>query len=75
MKRIFRYLKEITTNRLIYNSSDGNLEVIGYYDYDWRRDAKDNKSKIRYVIILSNAAFSWNNKLQHVVTLSSAEAE
>ena len=60
---------------MIYNSNNGNLEVIGYYDFDWGGDAKRSKSRIWYVLVLANVTFSWNSKLQHVVALSSAKAE
>jgi hypothetical protein len=75
MKMIFRYLRESTTNGLIYNGSDGNLEVIGYCNSDWGGNVKDIKSRIGYVYILANAVFFWNSKLQHVVALSIAKAE
>jgi hypothetical protein len=35
LKKIFRYLRGTTTNGLIYNGNNGNLEFIGYYDSDW----------------------------------------
>jgi hypothetical protein len=34
VKRIFKCLKRTISNELIHNSNDGNLEVIGYCDFD-----------------------------------------
>lgn len=35
----------------------------------------DRKSTLGYVFMLSNAAISWSSKKQHVVSLSTTEAE
>jgi hypothetical protein len=62
---------------LIYNGShcDGNLEVIGYCDFNWGGDAKSSKSRIGYVFVLANEVFFINSELQHIVALSSAKGE
>ena len=39
LEKIFRYLRGTTTNRLIYNGNNGNLEVIGYYDQEMLKEA------------------------------------
>jgi hypothetical protein len=75
VKKIFKYLKGTSTNGLVYNGNDGNLEVTSCWDFDWRRDAKRSKIKNMILFVLTNANFSWNNKLQHVVALSSAKVE
>jgi hypothetical protein len=46
MKKIFKYLRETTIDGLIYNGNDGNLEVIGYCNFNWGGDAEGSKSRI-----------------------------
>ena len=75
VKRIFMYLRRIIIDGLLYNGSEGNLEVIGYCDSNWRGDTKSSKSRTWYLFVLANATSSWNSNLQHIVVLSSTRVE
>lgn len=73
-KRVLRYLKGTVSFRLFYRKG-GKEELIGYTNSDYAGDQDDRKSTSGYVFILSSGAVSWSSKKQHVVTLSTTEAE
>ena len=69
-----RYLKGTKTFGLRYHrSKDGR--VIGYSDADWAGDEDTRRSTTGTVFIYFGAAVSWRSRLQHLVTLSTCEAE
>ena len=47
---------------------------MAYTDSDYARDMDDRKNT-SYVFLLSEGNVSWSSKKQHVVTLSTTEAE
>ena len=46
-----------------------------YVDASWAEDVDTRHSQTGYVFCYGNAAISWHSHLQHLVTLSSTEAE
>lgn len=74
VKRIIRYLKGTSGNRLEY-SQEGNQHLTGYSDADWGGDADERKSTTGYIFSKIGGAISWNCKRQEVVALSTCEAE
>jgi hypothetical protein len=71
---ILRYLQGSSHLRLRYDGSS-NSGLHGYSDSDWAEDRNDRKSIGAYTFLLANAAISWSSRKQHVVSLSSTEAE
>jgi hypothetical protein len=57
VKKIFKYLRGISTDGLVYNGNDGNLEVTNCWDFDWRRDAKRSKIKNMICICFDQCKF------------------
>jgi hypothetical protein len=51
------------------------IDIIGYTDSDWARNALDRRSTTRYCMLVGGNLVSWKSKKQQVVTRSSAEAE
>jgi hypothetical protein len=73
-KRILRYVKGTIDFGILYGESDA-LQLTGYTDSDWAGSVDDWKSTTGYVFSLGTGAVSWASKKQHVVSLSSIEAE
>jgi hypothetical protein len=73
VKRIFRYLRQSASTKLVYRKT--NEDLIGFSDSDWGGDKRDLKSTTGYTFVLSGAAISWNSKKQPTVAKSTTEAE
>ena len=55
--------------------TDYDLEYHGYSDSDYAGDVATRKSTSGYVFFMAGGPVSWKSSKQHVVTLSSTEAE
>ena len=73
MKRILRYIKEISNITLCYGGLD--FIVRGYVNSDYAGDLDKSKSIIGYVFILASSVVSWVSKLQSIMATSTIEAE
>jgi len=73
LKRVIFYLN--TTKRL-WLTFGGNSEALveGYCDADWASQ-KHQHSISGYVFYLGQGVISWSSKKQHIIALSSTEAE
>ena len=49
--------------------------MYGYSDSDWAADRDDRKSIGAYIFLLASGPIAWSSRKQHVVSLSSTEAE
>ena len=74
VKRILRYLKGTINLALKYKEDETN-SLIGYSDADWAGDLDDRYSTTGNLFLLAGGAVSWVSKKQHVVALSTTEAE
>jgi len=74
IKRVLRYIKGTLSYGIFYKQS-GNAELLAYTDSDYAGDLEDRKSTSGFLFVLSSGAVSWSSKKQHVVTLSTTEAE
>ncbi|XP_068663053.1 uncharacterized protein [Aristolochia californica] len=54
---------------------EGNGELMAYKDSDHAGDIDDGKNTFGYVFLLSEGVVFWSSKKQHVVALSTIEAE
>lgn len=76
VKWVMRYLKGTLDHGLMYGKSKHEVcEVRGYVDSDFAGDLDIRKSISRYMFMLDNCLISWKATLQHIVALSSTEAE
>ncbi|CAL9016687.1 unnamed protein product [Prunus brigantina] len=73
-KRLLRYLMG-TLELGVFYAREGAIELFAYTDSDYAGDYDDRKSTSGYVFKLSGGAVAWALKKQHVVTLSTTEAE
>nr|AFP55578.1 copia-type polyprotein [Rosa rugosa] len=73
-KRVLRYLKGTTELGVFYRRGVDD-ELVGYTDSDYAGDMDGKRSTSGFVFMLSGGAVSWSSRKQHVVTLSTTEAE
>jgi hypothetical protein len=64
-----------TMNLGIFYKKRGCMQLIAYLDSDFAGDIDDRKSTTGCVFIISSRAVSWSSKKQHIVSLSTTEAE
>ncbi|XP_073152743.1 secreted RxLR effector protein 161-like [Henckelia pumila] len=76
VKWLLRYLKETTRLNLIYSGiKQSTCGVIGYCDSDYAADLDKRRSLTGYIFTVGGNVVSWKSSLQHVVALSTTEAE
>ena len=76
VKWIMRYLKGTLDHGLMYGKSKHEVcEVRGYVDSDFAGEFDRRKSISGYLFMLDNCLISWKATLQHILALSSTEAE
>src|SRR5882762_9274941 len=73
-QHVLKYLKGTSSMRLRYDGSS-NSGLYGFSDSDWAECRDDRKSIGAYCFFLADGAISWSSRKQHVVSLSSTEAE
>ncbi|KAG9442249.1 hypothetical protein H6P81_018103 [Aristolochia fimbriata] len=73
VKWILRYLRGTSNTCLEFKKN--NFRLVGYVDSDYAGDLDRRRSLTGYVFTLENCAISWKATLQHVVALSTTEAE
>jgi ATP-binding cassette subfamily B (MDR/TAP) protein 1 len=70
---IFRFLRGTANHCLQFGRKTKGL--IGYTDSDYAGDLDRRRSVTGYVFTVGSCAVSWKAVLQHVVVLSTTEAE
>ncbi|KAG9450314.1 hypothetical protein H6P81_010279 [Aristolochia fimbriata] len=73
VKWILRYLRGTSSTCLEFKKN--NFRLVGYVDSDYAGDLDRRRSLTGYVFTLVDCAISWKATLQHVVVLSTTEAE
>ncbi|GJY29846.1 hypothetical protein Tco_0405613 [Tanacetum coccineum] len=74
VKRILRYLRGTANVGLVYGTDRGNhVDVTSFVDLDYAKDLDKGRSIIGYEV--HGCVVNWNATLQHVVALSTIEAE
>ncbi|XP_058734028.1 secreted RxLR effector protein 161-like [Vicia villosa] len=76
-RRILRYLKGSIDYGILFrrDSEDREATITCYSDADWGGDEEDRRSTTGYFFQVFGAPISWCSKKQHVMELSSREAE
>ncbi|GKF06471.1 hypothetical protein Tco_0037139, partial [Tanacetum coccineum] len=76
VKWILKYLWGTVNVGLVYGKDRGNhVDVTGLVDSDYAKDPGKGRSITGYTFLLQGCVVSWKATLQHVVTLSTTEAE
>ena len=74
IKRILTYLKGTANYGILYKKGK-EVKLTGWSDSDYAGDVDDRKSTSGYVFMIGESAIAWSSKKQHIVTLSTTEAE
>ncbi|GJU55709.1 retrovirus-related pol polyprotein from transposon TNT 1-94 [Tanacetum coccineum] len=76
VKWILKYLRGIANVGLVYGTDRGNhMDVTGFVDSDYAKDPDKGRSITGYTFLVQGCVVSWKATLQHVVALSTTEAE
>ncbi|GJR40446.1 retrotransposon protein, putative, ty1-copia subclass [Tanacetum coccineum] len=78
VKRILKYLRGTANVGLVYGTNRGNhVDVTGFVDSDYAKDPDKclSISRSYYRFLVQGCVVSWKATLQHVVALSTTEAE
>nr|GEU64869.1 retrotransposon protein, putative, Ty1-copia subclass [Tanacetum cinerariifolium] len=76
VKWILKYLRGIANVGLVYGIVRGNhVDVTGFVDSDYAKDPDKGRSITGYAFLVQGCVVSWKAMLQHVVALSTTEAE
>jgi hypothetical protein len=73
-KYVFRYLKNTSDLRLVYDGARSN-GLYGHSDSSWADDPDSLRSTSGFVYLLADAAISWCSRKQKTVAQSTTEAE
>jgi hypothetical protein len=74
IKRILRYVKGTLSHGLYYSHTN-EFDLVGYSDSDWSGNLDDRKSTLDFMFFMGSTTFTLLSKKQHIVTLSTYEAE
>lgn len=74
VRRIFRYLKDISNFGLWYPRNKG-FELIAYIDVDWVGSVDDKKNTSGNAFFLEECLVSWSSRKQSSISLSTVEVE
>nr|GEU58250.1 retrovirus-related Pol polyprotein from transposon TNT 1-94 [Tanacetum cinerariifolium] len=73
---ILKYLRVTPNVGLMYETDHGNhVDVIGFVDSDYDKDPNKGRSITGYTFLVQGCVVSWKATLQHMVVLSTIEAE
>ncbi|GJY45790.1 retrovirus-related pol polyprotein from transposon TNT 1-94 [Tanacetum coccineum] len=76
VKWILKYLRGTANVGLVYGTNHGNhVDVTGFVDSDYAKDPDKGRSITGYTFLVHGCVVSWKATLQHVVALSTTEAE
>ncbi|GKB75211.1 copia LTR rider [Tanacetum coccineum] len=76
VKWVLKYLKGTADVGLVYGRDQGkHVDVDGFVDADYAKDPDKGRSITGYVFMVHGCVVSWKATLQHVVALSTTEAE
>ena len=74
IKKVLHYLQGTKDYMLTYRKTN-NLEIIGYFDFDYAGCKDTKKSTSSYIFMLSNGPISWESHKQSLIASSTMEAE
>ena len=73
-KHVLRYLRGTSEYGLWYRQTD-EVKLHGFMDTDWAGSPTDRKSTLGGIFSIGPMTFSWYNRKQRSMALSSAEVE
>ena len=59
----------------VHYAASSPLELVGFFYFDWDDNPNERKSTSGYVFMISNGTICFSINKQHIISLSSVEAE
>ncbi|KAL2251350.1 UNVERIFIED_CONTAM: Retrovirus-related Pol polyprotein from transposon TNT 1-94 [Sesamum indicum] len=75
LKWLLRYLHGSKNVGILFAKRSENTQLVGYVDSNYGNDRDSRKSTTSYIFTLCESCISWKSQLQHIVPLSTTEAE
>ncbi|KAL2251745.1 UNVERIFIED_CONTAM: Retrovirus-related Pol polyprotein from transposon TNT 1-94 [Sesamum indicum] len=75
LKYLLRYLRGTIDIGITFSRNSDYIQLVGFVDSNYANDRDSRKSTTSYVFTLCGACISWKSQLQHIVALSTTEAE
>ncbi|KAL2231405.1 UNVERIFIED_CONTAM: Retrovirus-related Pol polyprotein from transposon TNT 1-94 [Sesamum indicum] len=75
LKWLLRYLRGSENVGIKFSKHSAHAHLIGYVDSNYANDRDSRKSTTSYMFTFFNSCISWKSQLQHIVALSTTEAE
>ncbi|KAL2248429.1 UNVERIFIED_CONTAM: Retrovirus-related Pol polyprotein from transposon TNT 1-94 [Sesamum indicum] len=75
LKHLLRYLRGTIDIGITFSRNSDYTQLVGFVDSNYANDRDSRKSTTSYVFTLCGACISWKSQLQHIVALSTTEAE
>ncbi|KAL2241729.1 UNVERIFIED_CONTAM: Retrovirus-related Pol polyprotein from transposon TNT 1-94 [Sesamum indicum] len=75
LKHLLRYLRGTIDIGITFSKNSDYTQLVGFVDSNYANDRDSRKSTTSYVFTLCGACISWKSQLQHIVALSTTEAE
>ncbi|KAL2230353.1 UNVERIFIED_CONTAM: Retrovirus-related Pol polyprotein from transposon TNT 1-94 [Sesamum indicum] len=75
LKWLLRYLRGSINVGIKFSRNSENAKLVGYVDSNYANDRDSRKSTTSYMFTFCGSCISWKSQLQHIVALSTTEAE
>ncbi|KAL2233630.1 UNVERIFIED_CONTAM: Retrovirus-related Pol polyprotein from transposon TNT 1-94 [Sesamum indicum] len=75
LKWLLRYLRGSENIGIMFSKHSNDTRLVGYVDSNYANDRDSRKSTSSYVFTFYGSCISWKSQLQHIVALSTTEAE
>ncbi|KAL2250907.1 UNVERIFIED_CONTAM: Retrovirus-related Pol polyprotein from transposon TNT 1-94 [Sesamum indicum] len=75
LKWLLRYLRGTDNIGINFSKFSDSVNLIGYVDSNYANEKDSRKSTTSYIFTLCGSCISWKSQLQHIVALSTTEAE
>ncbi|KAL2254482.1 UNVERIFIED_CONTAM: Retrovirus-related Pol polyprotein from transposon TNT 1-94 [Sesamum indicum] len=75
LKWLLRYLRGTDNIGINFSKFSVSVNLIGYVDSNYANEKDSRKSTTSYIFTLCGSCISWKSQLQHIVALSTTEAE
>ncbi|KAL2237106.1 UNVERIFIED_CONTAM: Retrovirus-related Pol polyprotein from transposon TNT 1-94 [Sesamum indicum] len=75
LKWLLRYLRGSVNIGIKFSRHAANAKLVGFVDSNYANDRDSRKSTTSYMFTFCGSCISWKSQLQHIVALSTTEAE
>ncbi|KAL2238396.1 UNVERIFIED_CONTAM: Retrovirus-related Pol polyprotein from transposon TNT 1-94 [Sesamum indicum] len=75
LKWLLKYLHGSENIGIRFSKRSENTQLVGFVDSNYANDRDSRKSTTSYIFTFCGSCISWKSQLQHIVALSTTEAE